>query len=482
MTIDLSYVMDVILPYVIVPLVAYIAVLFVLDRKGWLGKDKPLALLGPILMVKTLHGRKLLERLSRYRRSWNLFGDLGIVLAFVGMVVMFAFLLWGAYRSSVPSTAVKAPLNEVVTIPGLNPLLPIGYGLLALVVAVVLHEFCHGILARANDIRVKSLGVLFLVIPLGAFVEQDDEDMMKVPARKRDRVAAAGVMANFVLAFLFFVLMAGLVASSVHVKTSGIAVLGVVSESPVSNASAALGPEGLAPGDFLTELNGSATPDYRHFQLALWETHPGETVSVQWYSESRGGHVSTNVTLGAAVHWYDVTKLNASQIRSLTTLSFLGFEPASVPPSVLLGVLAKGPAATGTGASLNTSDVVASSALFLALPITSEMPLQGASAQFYTVDGPLGALGAGNVWVVINTLYWLVWVNLLLGIFNALPAVPLDGGFLFRDVATGAVRRLRPAWTQGKTEKAVNVMSIFATLLVFFLILWELVAPYLLNP
>ena len=101
--------------------------------------------------------------------------------------------------------AIKAPAPQTALgIPGINPIIPLGYGLLALIVGIVLHELLHGVVARSQNIGVKSLGILWLVVPVGAFVEQDDEQMMKAPRRHRDRVAAAGVLANFALTTLFF--------------------------------------------------------------------------------------------------------------------------------------------------------------------------------------------------------------------------------------------------------------------------------------
>ncbi len=466
----------VILPYVVVPLAIYIAVLFALNKKGWLGRDKPFALLGPILMVKTLRGRGLLERLSRLKRFWNAFGDLGIVLALVGMVAIFALLLIGAWEATSVPAAARPQANTVLAIPGLNPFLPLGYGLLALIVAVVLHEFCHGILARANGIRVRSLGVLFLVIPLGAFVEQDDEDMTKAPARARDRVAAAGVMANFALALVFFLILSGLLISSVHVKADGVGILGVLPGTPAANTTAALGPDALAPGDIITAVNGTATPPALPLEGALGNTHPGQTVAVQWYSQHSSGTVSANIQLASALHFPNYFSGNASVLRNI---SILGISETPVPPSFVLSILSQGPFATGASSLVQSNNVLASSALFLGLPFYNEMPIQGTMAQFYTVSGPLGAIGASNGWMVVNALYWLVWVNMLLGVFNALPAVPLDGGFLFRDIVTGAVKRLRPAWSAAQRDGAVNTLSIFATLIVFFLIIWEIVGPYL---
>src|SRR5512136_1261076 len=101
-------------------------------------------------MWRTGRGRNLIERLARPKRFWRAFGDLSIVLVAAAMVATTALLLWEA--TLVTNAAVRAnpPSPELLLgIPGLNRLIPIGYGIFGLAVAIVLHEFCHGILSRA---------------------------------------------------------------------------------------------------------------------------------------------------------------------------------------------------------------------------------------------------------------------------------------------------------------------------------------------
>ena len=50
----------------------------------------------------------------------------------------------------------------------LNPLLPISYTLVALIISVFIHEAGHGIVARVYGIKVESTGIAFvLFIPIG---------------------------------------------------------------------------------------------------------------------------------------------------------------------------------------------------------------------------------------------------------------------------------------------------------------------------
>jgi len=47
----------------------------------------------------------------------------------------------------------------VLIIPGINPILPIGYTIIAIIVAIVFHEFSHGISGASQGLEIKSMGV-----------------------------------------------------------------------------------------------------------------------------------------------------------------------------------------------------------------------------------------------------------------------------------------------------------------------------------
>ena len=42
-------------------------------------------------------------------------------------------------------------------------------------------------------------------------------------------------------------------------------------------------------------------------------------------------------------------------------------------------------------------------------------------------------LGTSGLMFVLNGLFWMIWTNLILGLFNLIPLVPFDGGHMFRD-------------------------------------------------
>jgi membrane-associated protease RseP (regulator of RpoE activity) len=450
-----------------VVILAYVVGVLVLYKTGRIARDHAISFFGPCLMIKTERGRDTLDRVAKKAvRFWNWFGDAGIVLALVAMAGMALLLLWEAVKVlSIPASAAPSPA-EALALPGINPFIPVGYGIVALVVAVVLHELCHGVLARANDVKVKSLGILWLVIPIGAFVEQDEDEMMKAPARKRDRIAAAGVMANFVLAIVFLLILSAMFSTSIQPKADGIGVYGVLAGSPAQNAS-------IATGDIITMVNGSATPNIVTLRDALAKCYPGENVTVEVYSQSAGAIVPKFVVMAPASAFESGLTGNASRA------AFMGIQEYALPPQATVSIL-QDPVGNGASqAGISVAGGLATPILFLALPFVGMEPVQGTAMQFFTISGPLAALGTGGVWVLINMVYWLAWMNLLLGLCNALPAVPLDGGFLFTDALSKVVRKFRSSWSEAKLESVVNRLSIATTLFIFFLIIWQFVGPRL---
>jgi membrane-associated protease RseP (regulator of RpoE activity) len=434
----------------------YAAVVFALYRMGQFGADRTLSLFGPAVMIKTTRGRETLDRIGRFRRFWTLVGDLGILLAALAMVAIIAVLILDAIVvSQIPASAAPSP-QEALGIPGINPIIPIGYGLIALIVGVVLHELAHGVVARSQGIGVKTLGILWCVIPIGAFVEQDDGDMMKAPRRKRDRVAAAGVLANFGLALLFFLLLSAVLSAGIQPNANGVGIEGILPATPAANAS-------LAAGDIIVAINGTPTTTNTELLNLLGAATPNETISVSYYSTSQHAVLDQPITLTSAETY---THLASDKDRG-----FLGIEILFLTPGQLKTVLVA-PATSSSGPLIGTVD-------WIVLPVPGLEPVSGTVESFYHLSGPFSSWDTGSFWILANTLYWLAWMNLLLGMSNALPLVPLDGGLLFRDFMASIAARVRKGWDEAHLERFGGQAALLSSVIVVALFLWQFIGPRL---
>ncbi len=162
---------------------------------------------GPTIMIKTQLGIKTMDKLGKYRRFWLVFGFISKLIS-VFLFLMMMYMLITAIIS-LPSRIGHGGIGiqYALAIPGFNPMLPLTYGIIALFVAMVVHEMGHGIQSRANDCKVDSTGLLYGVVPLGAFCEPNEEQLGKLPRRPQMDIYSAGISVNTFLAVISISLM-----------------------------------------------------------------------------------------------------------------------------------------------------------------------------------------------------------------------------------------------------------------------------------
>jgi membrane-associated protease RseP (regulator of RpoE activity) len=244
---------------------------------------------GPILTLHTKRFHDLLDRLAAPRRAWRAWGNFGIGVAFVVMVGAFAFFAFAALatlQNPPAQTAINQPRN-VLVIPGVNDFLPLSVApdiLLGLAAGLVVHEGGHGIMCRVGDIDVESVGLAFLaVLPIGAFVEPDEDSRRRASRGDQTRMFAAGVINNFALTVVAFALLFGPVMGMISVAP-GAAVGGAL---PGTTADSA----GLGYGDRITAVNGTEIEDNDHLDRVLADLE-GSAVEL---TIDEGGETRTTV-------------------------------------------------------------------------------------------------------------------------------------------------------------------------------------------
>jgi len=241
------------LVWVLVGLVVYWGALIALRANGLL--PSYVGTQGPILTLHTQRGKELLDRLARPKRFWRAWGNFGLGIALVVMTGTFLLLVVQAVlvvQNPPQPTAVSQPRN-VLVIPGVNDFLPLSVApeiLLGLLVGLVVHEGGHGLFCRVEDIDIESMGLaLFAVIPIGAFVEPDEENRREADRGGQSRMFAAGVTNNFAVTLLAFALLFGPVMGAVAVAP-GAAVGGVFPNSAADDAD-------IQRGDRIVAVNGT---------------------------------------------------------------------------------------------------------------------------------------------------------------------------------------------------------------------------------
>ena len=227
----------------------------------------------PTLMWKTKRLRGFIDRLANISpRFWRWFMNVGVVVSFVAMIfIAYSLVISLATITQAPSVSLIIPGVEV---PGSPIFIPFFYGILGLATVIIIHEFAHGILARAEKIKIKSIGLLLFTILPGAFVEPDEEDMKAAKKSSRMRIYAAGSIGNmslFVVTFLLMTLISSVVIPGTFQEV-GVEIDRVIIDAPADNI--------LKPGMIIKSINGHSVSDAESYSVAVSTLKPNKTVTV----------------------------------------------------------------------------------------------------------------------------------------------------------------------------------------------------------
>ncbi|MEM0437944.1 MAG: site-2 protease family protein [Candidatus Micrarchaeia archaeon] len=124
----------------------------------------------------------------------------------ISLVYQAASIIISLIQNAVAGAAHNVQPGASLLLPGIN--LPFMEGVLALMFILFVHEMAHAVLSRVARVRLKSAGILlFGFIPVGAFVDPDEDILSRKAAHEQARVLVAGSTANFALSFIAIVLL-----------------------------------------------------------------------------------------------------------------------------------------------------------------------------------------------------------------------------------------------------------------------------------
>jgi len=239
---------------------------------------------GPILMRRTKKMRGWIDYIANLSpKFWRWSMNIGIPIAVFGMAFMvYTIIISLEVMFQKPTTALLLP---GVDIPGSPIFIPIFAGIIALILLMVVHEFGHGILARAQGVRIKSIGVILLAILPGAFVELEEEDVEKAKRAVKLRIYAAGSMFNLGLAAIAWVVVIVLTSSFIPYafQSDGLKIISVTPNGPSEGI--------LQEGMVVSSINGYSVNNRTSYtELILNKTKPGDQMT---YVTDKGTYTIT---------------------------------------------------------------------------------------------------------------------------------------------------------------------------------------------
>lgn len=510
----------------LVILIVFSWIFIIISLAPEINKTKHFSTLGPALMIKSTHNAGILDKIAKHLPA-KAISKISTVLVVLGGILAFSMLLYESILITIIHPAVSAapPINEELALPLINPLIPLGYGTASLVFAVVIHEMFHGIVARKYNIKVNSVGALFFIIPVGAFVEPDEKEILAADPVVRRRIIAAGPGINIIIAvicllLLVFVMMPSsapihsgvyvedtTTIESGHVITKGMEITsyGNITDKSLNNLETT---SMLTPGlENVTLFNGK-TYTIKSVPTGVYiddliSGFPAKNAGVPdnsiIYNISTGSdsHIIYNInTLGTVLD--DIapgTNINMTVItfngnmayhtysfKTVSTYSYYEKDDPSANKAVY-----KNESFIGVGIDYSGIEYAPIGSLHtlvfggsilgpefydtIGLPILGLSPIPTALTHLFSSPfDPYIFFG------ITNMLYWIFWIDFLLGILNALPLSILDGGQFFRDTLTIASRRERLKFL--REEKNVNRIYYFMGIVVFIVLLYVIISPY----
>ncbi|MBI2666365.1 site-2 protease family protein [Candidatus Woesearchaeota archaeon] len=232
-----------------------------------------------IFLLRTSWGISFINYCGQKWREWIiLLGYVGVGAGYVGLVFISFVLIKNLY-SLITAPAAVAGVSLVypgMTVPGLG-VLSVWDFLFSLFFIAVIHEFSHGIVARAHEVSVKNTGIAFFGPLPAAFVEPDEKKLRKEKDIVQYSVLAAGSFSNILLAIVAVVV---LFAAVTPLQQNMVSEKGFTFDTYVEG-DFPFAQAGILPGTLITGLNDAPTKNFQAFAEELAFHRPAETISVQ---------------------------------------------------------------------------------------------------------------------------------------------------------------------------------------------------------
>jgi membrane-associated protease RseP (regulator of RpoE activity) len=385
----------------------------------------------PLILIHTPFGLKFFDKIANSKFG-KIYAKFNIYLMPL-ITALAVFLIVGSLLVLFSNDSAREGVREIgpqgnLLIPGLNPILPWTYGWIGLVITIIIHEAGHGIVARVYNTKVESTGVvLFFVIPIGAFVNIQQDELNRTSFKQKSAILTAGPMNNMILAGICFGLLFLLVSSLSPISNTsgnepGITVL-TVGENSLAQSI------GLEKNSIITFINNQPIEGVVELRDILRD-NLGKSIQLKWLTEDKREQIQS-------IKLPESTPENKGVLGITLVDTF--FDPVLVLDNYK-NLFLTNPLAILMPPTLQQSLV----------PYSDIMSSQYSSSIF----GPAFP-------IIGNLLFWIWFINFNVGIFNALPITMLDGGQWYGTLLENKI----------KTKSKVKPFTILSIVFIIIVIL-----------
>ncbi len=388
---------------------------------------------------------------------------------------------------------LTTPIARMIKVPPIMPLIPYFpklFGLesyfpsfpamsfiISIIIVATVHEFSHGIFARRYGIKIKSTGFAFFkYFPLlfGAFVEQDDKQMKGKKKFEQMSVLSAGVFANVLTAIFFFIILSvffffaftpsGITSNGYAYTSVAISTISSVNNIQLENPNFE---------KFINLLNKTGPnkieAEGKKYVKAKFFTNTKEYVTLYYDAPA------INIKLEKVI-----SKINGEKIKSVDdlkekilkyspgekiTLSVLGDDGINYDKDIVLGENPKNKTLSWIGIEVSEKK----SKRILG-KIYSILNFKKPHVYYKSKNGDINQF-------IYDLLWWIIVINILVALFNMLPAWIFDGGMFWYLTIWGITKSEKSA------KRIFSLMNWFILLIfIILMVKWAwVVLPSLLS-
>ncbi len=231
-----------------------------------------------VYLYRTKIGIKLMDlAANKFSRLIRFFGHIGTAFGFIGMIFIFIAILLSAYKLAINESgaAGASPVIPGLPIAGTGLVFPLITGWIVIFLIIVIHEFSHGIVARAHKVNIKNSGIAFFGPILGAFVEPDEKKLSKKKDFAQHSVFAAGPFSNLLTVIL--VMLIGLAVLNPLGSLLSVSKGVIIFSQPGLAAEKA----GIGNNTLIIGINDKLISTIEDFRKVMEGIKPGEKIKIK---------------------------------------------------------------------------------------------------------------------------------------------------------------------------------------------------------
>ena len=213
---------------------------------------------------------------DKHKLFFKYFGTAAAIIGILSSLLGFYLITANAYgiitnpQSTSPGLRPIIPSVPSTTVCSYALCVPFWFWIIGVLVVLVSHEMSHAFVSRSANIKIKSFGLIAVVVLPGAFVEPDENQLKKASSFNKIKIYAAGSFANL-LVFALAWLASTAMFTNLFVS-GGVQFSGIVANSPADQVHLT---------GIIKEINNVPINSIQDFENYLNQIKPGTQLSVQ---------------------------------------------------------------------------------------------------------------------------------------------------------------------------------------------------------